>query len=232
MNKYMRNYCTYLTIYKGNLLPPLYIGSTSINRLESGYRGSVCSKEYKRIWKSELKNNPHLFKTSIVTTHETRKEATAKELHFQLNLDVVKSPLYINLSFAKPNGFFGRNSSPSNKGAVCWNNGEVDIYRKDYPGDGWVQGNCEKTKLNKSKAVRVKGEEHHNFNRVRSDISNDLFIAGVSKNYIVTYPDGTIKKIKGLNEFCKENNLNPAGAHRVMSGTQKHYKNFIFRKDL
>jgi hypothetical protein len=51
-------YCTYLTIYSGNKLPPFYIGSTSVNRISNGYHGSVSSKRYKSIWLEELKTNP------------------------------------------------------------------------------------------------------------------------------------------------------------------------------
>jgi len=72
-------YCTYLTIYKGNKLPPFYIGSTSALKISEGYRGSVQSKKYKQIWLSELKDNPHLFETQILTTHTTREEALNRE---------------------------------------------------------------------------------------------------------------------------------------------------------
>lgn len=45
-------YCTYLTVYKGNKLPPFYIGYTSVdNILNKSYRGSPESKKYKSVWK-------------------------------------------------------------------------------------------------------------------------------------------------------------------------------------
>ena len=47
-------YCTYLTIYSGNKLPTFYIGSTSVEKIEQGYRGSVSSKRYQSIWEKEL----------------------------------------------------------------------------------------------------------------------------------------------------------------------------------
>ena len=107
-------YCTYITIYSGNKLPPFYIGSTSIKKINSGYIGSVSSNEFKKIWDVEAKINSHLFKTKIITYHKTRKEATEKELFFQIKLNVVKSPLYINKSLAKPNGFFGMDVNGEN----------------------------------------------------------------------------------------------------------------------
>ncbi len=100
-------YCTYLTIYSGNKLPPFYIGSSTVQRVESGYRGSVVSKKYKSIWKNELKENPDLFKTKIISLHETVEESRAKELKFQRELNVVESTLYINQAYASVNGYFG-----------------------------------------------------------------------------------------------------------------------------
>jgi len=112
-------YCTYLTIYSGNKLPPFYIGSTSVEKIEKGYRGTVCSKKYKQLWISEMKENPNLFKTKIITKHTTRKEALAKEEYFHRSLNVVKSTLYINQSYACKSGFFGI----SNFGELnCMNN--------------------------------------------------------------------------------------------------------------
>lgn len=107
-------YCTYLTIYFGNKLPNFYIGSTSIDNIESGYRGSVLSKKYKKIWQLELKLNPHLFKTKIITTHPTREDATSKELKFQKQLNVVNSSMYINEALASPSGYFGRRLEKEN----------------------------------------------------------------------------------------------------------------------
>lgn len=75
-------YCTYLTVYYGNKLPSFYIGSTSVKNIQKGYRGTVSSLEYKSVWKLELKHNPQLFKTIILSTHYTRKEAFIKELFF------------------------------------------------------------------------------------------------------------------------------------------------------
>jgi hypothetical protein len=101
-------YCTYLTIYKGNKLPPFYIGSTSVSKIIKGYHGTIQSKKYKDIYKQEVINNPHLFKTIIITKHNTREEAFEKELFFQKKLSVVKSSMYFNESLAVANGYFGR----------------------------------------------------------------------------------------------------------------------------
>lgn len=103
----MSIYVTYLTIYSGNKLPPFYIGSSSLDNINNGYRGSVQSKQYEYIWKEELKQNPHLFKTKIISNHDNREDALEKELLLQTKLNVVKSPLYINMALAQKNGYFG-----------------------------------------------------------------------------------------------------------------------------
>ena len=84
-----------------------YIGSTSITKIRNGYKGSVSSKEYKQIWEKELKENPHLFKTKIITLHSDRKLATEKENYFHIKMNVVKSTLYLNKSNAIPDGSYG-----------------------------------------------------------------------------------------------------------------------------
>lgn len=91
-------YCTYLTVYYGNKLPPFYIGSSSIHKVETGYHGSVSSRLYKKVWKSELKTNPSQFKTFIITTHSTRELAYLTEKKIQTTFNVIHNPLYINQS--------------------------------------------------------------------------------------------------------------------------------------
>ncbi len=91
-------YCTYLTCYSGNKLPPFYIGYSTVLKVENGYRGTVTSKAYQRIWKSELKNNSHLFKIKILSIHETKGEAKAHETYTQKFFQVHKNPMYINLA--------------------------------------------------------------------------------------------------------------------------------------
>jgi len=107
-------FCTYLTIYRGNKLPPFYIGSCKLSKIEKGYHGSVSSKMYSKIWNKEHKENPNLFITKILTYHKIDTEAREKELYFHISLNVVKSPMYINMSSARKNGFFGMNVSGSN----------------------------------------------------------------------------------------------------------------------
>jgi hypothetical protein len=112
----MNIYCTYITLYRGKKLPPFYIGSKDTHSVLNGYRGSVSSQEYGKIFKEELKNNPDLFSTKIISYHSTREEAFIKEqkIHLQLNVDT--NPMYINkaIAFSRPRwrGVRGRKQSP------------------------------------------------------------------------------------------------------------------------
>jgi hypothetical protein len=65
------------------------------------------SEEYTNIWKNEIKNNPHLFKTIIIKKFKKRKDAYEKEEQIHRQLKVNKNPLYINKSIAVANGKFG-----------------------------------------------------------------------------------------------------------------------------
>ena len=91
-------YCVYLTTYAGNKMPMFYIGYSSVDNIQNGYHGSVSSNAYRDIWKQELRENPHLFKTQIVCVFDTRLEAEQKESELQRKLKVVKSSMYINMT--------------------------------------------------------------------------------------------------------------------------------------
>lgn len=91
-------FCVYLTVYRGNKLPPFYIGQSTVTKIEKGYHGSVVSKRYHQIWKQEIKHNNHLFHTHIIKRVKTRLEATSLEEKFQTQLSAHKNPLYINMS--------------------------------------------------------------------------------------------------------------------------------------
>jgi hypothetical protein len=94
--------CVYFTTYSGQLMPPFYIGSKYLKDM-NGYHGSVTSQKWIDIWKKELKENPHLFYTEIVSLHETRQDAYDEEERYQRQEDVVKSDLYLNECFANGN---------------------------------------------------------------------------------------------------------------------------------
>lgn len=124
----MKSFCIYLTTYHGNALPKYYIGSSSVERIQSGYRGSVLSNKWKTIWQNELSNNPHLFTTEILHTFSTREEALEAERIYQIENNVLLDSNWINESIAQPNGFFGRDVSGENNPMF----GQGDKIKKAY----------------------------------------------------------------------------------------------------
>lgn len=104
-------YCVYKTEYLGNNLPRYYIGSSSVEKIKSGYYGSVSSLKYKKIWENEDKS---LFKVEILEVFDSRKKALQRELEIQKELNVVESNEYVNMSYAQPDGFFGMDTSGKN----------------------------------------------------------------------------------------------------------------------
>lgn len=105
-------YCVYKTTYLGERnLPRYYIGSTSLDKINSGYYGSVSSKKYKDAWSAEDRS---LFNVDIIETFDNREDALKKELEIQQLLNVVADENYANMSYARPNGFFGMDVSGEN----------------------------------------------------------------------------------------------------------------------
>ena len=92
--------CVYLIIYRGNKLPPFYIGSTFLHRIKDGYMGTPSSKKYKAKWNNEIKNHPEKFALRIISTFETRPAALIYEEYIQRQLKVVSNPLYVNEAYA------------------------------------------------------------------------------------------------------------------------------------
>lgn len=138
-------YCVYITTYHGNLMPSYYIGSSKVCKVESGYRGSVRSKKWRHIWESELTNNPSLFETKILSYHETRQDALSEELRIQLLNEVVKSHEWINESYARLNGYFGRDVSGSAN----------PMYGKGNNVIKWCSDNREKVSKRNRKAAKT-----------------------------------------------------------------------------
>lgn len=85
-----------------------YIGWTSIKNIISGYKGTVKSLLYESVWKEEINNSPELFKTVILTRHDSKKEAMEKEYLFLKKFNVHKNPMYINMGIAGKHFYFDR----------------------------------------------------------------------------------------------------------------------------
>jgi len=130
-----RIYCVYFTHYNGYKLPPFYIGSSYLERVKDGYHGSVSSDKFESVWKQELKDNPHLFKTDIIEICDTREEAFDKELELQRKLNVVKSEYFTNMCYAKANFgdgnlWVGRKHSEGAKAKMSKTTSEMQLGKK------------------------------------------------------------------------------------------------------
>ena len=180
----MSIYCTYVTFYSGNKLPPFYIGSTLVDKIKNGYHGSVSSKKYKEIWKSELCNNPQLFVTKIIRTYHSRKEALENERNLHLKLQVNKNILYINMAIAtkgvsgismcgKDNPNFGKKHSEKTKQIISQTNKNrkhsLETKRKHrdkmLTGERYIKNFWEQV----SKETRTKFKTYENYQKIILD---------------------------------------------------------------
>lgn len=243
-----QKYCTYITHYSGNLLPANYIGSSTINKINNGYRGSVKSKKYKSIWELELKNNPELFFTEIISTHDTRREATYKELQLQRTFNVVKSDLFINMAYAIKNGCFGMEIAGENHPNFgnCWSdlqkNEQSEKLKRFYKIDTNKIAHKNRCKTRKQRVwaeeekLKQKnnnmGENNPNFGnrwkKSKEQIKNN--VEALQKIYKLTDPTGTIFVIKNIKQFSVQNNLNVYNLYSVASGKKSHHKKWKCEK--
>lgn len=185
-------YCTYLTVYFGDKLPRRYIGSTTIEKVNSGYNGSVASKKWEAVYRQEQMNNKHLFKTRILSLHESDIEAREMELKLHLKYNVVSSDLYFNESLARPNGHFGRDVSGKNN----------PMYGKSRTGERHKGGENISAALKKLYAESVRGEELKRISSERFKVNN---------------PASDPELIKKAKETWKKNNRN-CGSKNPMYG--------------
>lgn len=197
----IENYCVYFTIYRGNMMPPFYIGSSSISKVLNGYNGSPSSSKYKKIWKIERKNNHSKFKTTILKKFNTREEAAKFELKIQIMLRVHANPLYINMGYfhaghivynmclencakmAKMNKGVPRSEetkkkiSESNKGKKLSDETKLKI--------GFASKNRIHRKLTEDEKIKIserqKGEKHHFYGKQLTD-EHKLNLSKSTKN--------------------------------------------------
>lgn len=185
-------FCVYETAYFGDKLPTYYIGSSSLKRVkEEAYKGSVASKKYKDIWKLELRENPHLFSVRILSLHEIRHEALAEELRLQILFDVVKNPNFINSALAKPNGFFGSDTSGSNNGMY----GKRFIHPNPVGkiGNGnrihWTVNNENSSEILQKAAVKrsltLRGRSKHNSDCVRKQAESHNKLSPLQRKQLI-----------------------------------------------
>ena len=85
-----------------------------------------------------------------------------------------------------------------------------------------VYGKKHSEEQNKKFVVSHSGEKHWAFGKFGENSPNH-------KKYIITFPDGHEEVIIGLNEFCRNNNLQSTNMIKVAKGIYKYHKGFKCR---
>ena len=210
--------------FDGDISPSNYIGSTSIERIEKGYLGSVSSKKYKDLWEYETKHNPFHFNVEIISYHSTRKEALWKELQLQKIFNVVVNPYFVNLSLAQPLGFFGLDQKGQNLGMSTYKNKKNGSNKRLATNDPLVLSG-EYVHW----GIGIKRPEHSEFmkksrlgqnkNKEQMEKSRITWIETTKDNPIrakdwYIFRMGMIFHIKNLKKFCRDNNIIYSSFHK------------------
>jgi len=245
-------FCVYHTTYSGELLPPNYIGSSSVDKvLNKNYHGTVTSKRYKSIWLSELKLHPELFSTVIVSYHDTRYNAIHKELQIQRIFNVVKSELFINRAYATKNGCFGMDtwtdrpieeklkigqkiSNTANAKSIEEKEStsakqRTTIAAKTKEEKQLIVEKTNNTKYNKTNEEKMITKKKKSDAMLNKSIEEKLEHSNKvsnskGKNYLVIPPIGEPFQIRSLSAFCRNNNLGVSNMALVARGKRTHHK--------
>ena len=224
-------FCVYVIVYRGDRLPPFYIGMTSTKKItDNGYHGSIASVKWKRIWKSELSNNPMLFRRKIIKTFSTRKEALEYENHMLRHFNSHKSPLFINMNI---NGteFLGMNGSHSEASKIKMSNSHVKrsftLVNPEGETFDFIGTNSLKSfGISSSSVVSVlNGRIKHVKGWHLPDTENAVYDRDQDRReFILVSPLGETVNVKGIRRFCKEHGLNTGGISRVLKGEYSQHK--------
>lgn len=187
-------YCTYVTTYTGNKLPPFYIGSTSLAKISEGYKGSVRSKKWKTIYKEELKNFPEKFRIEVLKTFQDRTKALEYELELHIANDVVRSKWFFNESLATVNGFFGKSMK-----------GEDNVFF----GRKHTKETIDKLK---SSLKNTRGSKRtiwmHNEYKINARIKEEMINEAYAQGYLMGYAKGTTNLNRtGIKMKCHKNKM-------------------------
>lgn len=202
----MRNimFVVYLTMYSGDKLPKWYIGSSSRERVLSGYTGSVASRKWSDIYYKELKENRHLFKTRILSTHETRAEAVHEEYRLQRLHKVVTNNLYFNESYAAKNGCFARDKTGELN--PMYGQGEKLKGIKNGRHKDNYKGDLRKLSKNISAGL-IKTQKNKKGN---NPASKKYYIHDTTKDTYIDIPKGFLRV------FCEENDIGYNALHLTL----------------
>ena len=217
-------YVVYITLYGGDKLPPWYIGSTTLAKIKAGYNGSVGSKKYGKIYNAEQNSNKHLFRTKILSYHNTREEAYDEELRLHRKHKVITNNKYINEAYAKGEAFnSGKGTSSVNYDRVCVIDEEGNKFKvtkkEFYKNRGILFDSIHKGKV-LSEETKKKISEYNKNMTTYKDIHGDTYRAykgderigktlfGITtKQYLIQNPNGIITLTRNFEEYLEKNNF-------------------------
>lgn len=224
------NFVVYIIMYKGNLLPKWYIGSSTETRINKGYKGSVTSVKYKNIWKRELKDNPHMFKIRILSRHNTKQEALDEEYRLHNLHKVIKNESYVNMSYAGRKGFEGGNTSmyidyskvsKSLSGISTWNKGLKGINKRPFTGQEF-KGKKHKQSSKNIISDKAKGSKNSQFGKCWCVKETDVNLIDRKSFNIDSIPNGWITTKEWSNQ--RKSTKNPAyGKHWYNDGVDNYF---------
>lgn len=173
-----------------------------------------------KYWLLHLRKHGHNFKTEIVGRYENVEEATKIALAFSKYNNIVESDEWANL--IEENALDGRSK-------------------------GFTLSEETREKMSKKKKGISRGphtqERRENIRKAKLGVPN-LKLKGISKSkehiekctlslskeWILTDPEGNERNIINLRRFCRENNLDQRSMMRVVKGEYRHHKGWKCRR--
>jgi len=153
-------------------------------------------------WKRHIKKHGEHIETLWYQLFTDEQKMVEYALRFSKDNNIVESQEWANLK--EENGLDG--GSYKHRPETKIKNSQIMVER-------WKQGKYDAEKLRLSR-IGFKQPE-----------SQKIAVAkALAKEYLVTDPDGNQYKIKNLQRFCRENNLDQPNMTAVASGRLKHCK--------
>ena len=117
-----------------------------------------------------------------------------------------------------------QNMTDGGEGSTGWSKERKNLYSKSTK-KMWENNNSTFNSKEFRESVSLKTKEQWKNKETREKI-----IKGLSKNYLVSDPQGNTYKVKGLTEFCRQNGLVNKNMFSVSCGNRPHYKGWKCKK--
>ena len=204
-----------------------YIGQTiqDLSRRKSSHKcDSTTHKGTSYFYNSIRKYGFDNFVWSILCKCESKDELDEMEFHYIKSYHSHISEGGYNISYGGDGGLIGHKMSEETKRKMSLStmgksNGMLGMHHTD------------ETKKKMSRAQSGEGNGFYGKHHMQETI--DKFREGqvgykskFSKSYEITYPDGNKVVVKGIRQFCRDNNLTHQLMCAVSKGKQTHHKGY------